>query len=78
MKKLFYTIFLLAIVVLSQAQPIDSLKKANDFYAENKIQEAINSYENIINLGYESATLYFNLGNAYFKNNDPINALVNF
>jgi TPR repeat protein len=44
------------------------LKKANDFYSKEKWDSAIASYEKVLNAGKESADLYYNLGNAYFKN----------
>jgi len=78
MRKLIFTILLFALAFTAKAQPIDSLKKANDYYAANEMQKAINLYEKIYAEGYESAVLYFNMGNAYFKNNDLINALLYF
>ncbi len=41
---------------------------ANKAYSENKYDEAIDNYLKIKELGYESAELYYNIGNAYFKN----------
>jgi tetratricopeptide (TPR) repeat protein len=45
-------------------------QKANEFYQEGDFQKAIESYTAILDLGYESASLYYNLGNSYFKLND--------
>jgi tetratricopeptide (TPR) repeat protein len=42
---------------------------ANDRYQEGKYEEAIELYLKIIAEGYESPSLYFNLGNAYFRSN---------
>jgi tetratricopeptide (TPR) repeat protein len=49
---------------------IDSLYyAANNFYQEGKYEEAITTYDSIISSGFESATLYFNLGNSFFRSN---------
>jgi len=40
---------------------------ANKFYIDEKYQEAINEYVEILNTGYENGAIYFNLGNAYYK-----------
>jgi len=46
--------------------------------AYNKMQykEAIALYEKIVSSGYESEALYYNLGNAYFRNNDNAEAIL--
>ena len=41
----------------------------NKSYNEGNYQEAIESYERILNNGVHSSELYFNLGNAYYKLN---------
>lgn len=48
--------------------PDELMKSANKFYQEGQIQQALENYEKILGQGYESGSLYFNLGNAYFKN----------
>jgi tetratricopeptide (TPR) repeat protein len=42
-------------------------KNANLAYTEGKYQEAINFYRQIIDHGFESGELYFNLANSYYK-----------
>lgn len=78
MKRLILSIFLTASIATLAAQPIDSLRAANNYYAANQMEKAINAYEYVLANGYESAALYFNLGNAYYKNNDLVNALLNY
>jgi tetratricopeptide (TPR) repeat protein len=46
------------------------LKKAEQAYDSKKYKEAIESYEKLVNEGYNSFQLYFNLGNAYYRNNE--------
>jgi len=78
MKRLVTSIILLLAVVALNAQPAELLKKANELYSANKIQEAITSYESILKQGYESGALYYNLGNAYYKTDDKARAILYF
>jgi tetratricopeptide (TPR) repeat protein len=43
--------------------------QGNDAFQQGDYQKAIEHYTAAISLGYESAPLYYNLGNAYFKTN---------
>jgi tetratricopeptide (TPR) repeat protein len=47
-------------------------------YNTRQYQEAIAHYEKIIVAGNESYALYYNLGNAYFRNNENAQALLNY
>jgi tetratricopeptide (TPR) repeat protein len=53
-------------------------EKANAFYTTEEYQQAISLYEQILSSGEESAKLYFNLGNAYYKAGDINNAILNY
>ncbi|WP_282122649.1 tetratricopeptide repeat protein [Algibacter mikhailovii] len=52
------------------AQNQDLFDKANAFYNDGKYAEAIDNYQAILETGYHSADLYFNLGNANYKLNN--------
>lgn len=78
MRKIITTITLLFAFLVAFAQPEALLKQANDLYASNNFAEAIKTYESILGQGYESGTLYFNLGNAYYKNGNITRAIINF
>ncbi len=76
MKNTTHTIIRLAIMLVmafvmtteTKAQkPEDLLAKANTLYNESAYDSAAVVYESIINKGYSSATLYYNLGNTYYK-----------
>jgi len=45
-------------------------QKGNKLYEEGRYEEAIQAYQKILDMGYESSELYYNLGNAYFKKKD--------
>ena len=51
---------------------------ANAAYAKGKYDAAIKLYESILADNRESAALYFNLGNAYFKSNSIGLAILNY
>jgi hypothetical protein len=48
-------------------KPEELLTKANSLYNENSFDSALVVYKNIIDQGYSSATLYYNIGNTYYK-----------
>jgi tetratricopeptide (TPR) repeat protein len=53
-------------------------EQANRFYEDKDYPSAIRLYENILAQGRESAGVYFNLGNAYFKAGDLGHAVLNY
>ncbi len=59
-------------------QPDSLVRTGNDLYAKGQYYHAINVYEQIVDSGYESAELYFNLGNAYYKVNIISLAILNY
>jgi tetratricopeptide (TPR) repeat protein len=64
-------VFLISITsVVAGEIPADTLwNRANDLYSTGNYQEAAQLYEQILNENGESAEIYFNLGNACFKQN---------
>lgn len=56
--------------------PNEEFKKANDFYAQTKYNEAISIYETLIASNYNSTHLFYNLANAYYKKNDIPSAIL--
>ena len=52
------------------------ISKANDAYKNKKFEQAISLYKSVVDSGYQSAELYFNLGNAYFRTNDIKRAIL--
>ncbi|MDR3226782.1 MAG: tetratricopeptide repeat protein [Prevotellaceae bacterium] len=58
---------------------VDSLfVKANKLYNEGKYEDAVDFYEDILDEGLESSYLYYNIGNAYFKQNALGSAILNY
>ncbi|QJD98304.1 tetratricopeptide repeat protein [Mucilaginibacter robiniae] len=44
--------------------------KGNSAYAKKHYNEAISFYKQIVDEGYQSVAVYYNLGNAYYRNGD--------
>lgn len=67
MKNLVYTIAFLLLTNLGFGQGNELFNKANDAYADGNYKEATRLYEKVLNEGYQSPELYFNLANTYYK-----------
>lgn len=74
--------FMLAVPSVMTAQEdsfVDSLwNSANNAYVEGLWEDAIGGYDMIAGLGLESAALYCNTGNAYFKSGNISKAILNY
>lgn len=68
MKKLIYLIFLVSWVIPAQNEAL--FEKANAQYGEGNYEEAISLYEEIIDNGEASVSVYYNLGNSHYKLNN--------
>ena len=67
-------IFLIILsILLSNNQQVDEIfKQSNDYYTNGDYEAAVDGYLEIINSGFDSAELYFNIGNSFYKlNNIP-------
>ncbi len=63
-------LFMLLTGMLAQAQEPDSLfSAANKFYQQENYEKALEYYQQIEKQQLESAELYFNMGNIYYKTN---------
>ncbi len=51
---------------------------ANTYYSEGKYDKAIEAYEEVLNSGFESGNLYYNLANSYFKKGELGRAILNY
>lgn len=56
----------------------DILRKANEAYRSNDFAQAIENYEDILDQGLESKAVYYNLGNAYYRQGKLGKAILNF
>ena len=68
--KMFVRILAVSVLLFTcsvSAQVDEIMQTANQQYQDEKYADAINSYKEILNRGYVSDALYYNLGNAYFR-----------
>ena len=72
---ILFSLILLPTAVFSNNEQVEN---ANTFYAEGKFKEASNSYEKVIKQDLVSADLYYNLGNAYYKQDLIPRAILNY
>jgi tetratricopeptide (TPR) repeat protein len=78
MKKYIFLLILLNPWFLQAADLKSLFEQANKAYTSQDFAKAQELYEQILGAGKESAQLYFNLGNAYFKQGDNIKAILNY
>jgi len=56
----------------------ETLFKANQAYKEKRFEASIDGYEQIIRSGHANGHIYYNLGNAYFKEDRLGRAILNY
>lgn len=77
MKATIQTILLLLISLGAMAQN-SLLDQANQYYIDGEYDQAIETYQEILNSNMESAEVYYNLGNAYYKTSQYTQAILNY
>lgn len=75
-KRTFYTFVLALFFITAAAQPTEQLVAGNEAYINGNYEQAIELYTSVLDSGYESAALFYNLGNAYFKSNKITSAIL--
>ena len=76
-----FTVFVLSLVIAgisSADEAAQTFEQANQLYLQAKYPDAIAQYEKILQSGFESGELYFNLGNAYYKSGSIQKAILNY
>ena len=76
MKKMYLVIAML--VVAAQTMFAASKQEADEAYQKNEFETAISLYEELIATEGESAEVYYNLGNSYYKNKNMARAILNY
>ena len=75
--KIVMLVFIL--VVSGYAQPVNEImEEGNNYYKNEQWENAISDYSKILNLGYESAALYYNMGNAFYKTGNLGEAILSY
>jgi len=79
MRYLSVILFLVLSINSVSAANVDSLMmQGNQLYQNKQYDEAINTYQEILDQGYASAALYYNLGNAYYRAGKIGYAILNY
>ena len=79
MKKLIaYSLFLLASIITFAQTPQQLMLQGNEAYSRGDYAAAIEAYNTILDAGEHSADLYYNLGNAYYRQEELGLAILNY
>ncbi len=79
MKKIFLIVTLALVVLSARGESYDVLwERAGRLYAAGDYNGAAATYDSIVNEGWESAPLYYNLGCSYFKAGKSGEAILNY
>ncbi|MDR1171124.1 MAG: tetratricopeptide repeat protein, partial [Bacteroidales bacterium] len=77
MKKILFIILSINIFLALHAQDKDStMLRAERFYRQNEFSKAAAGYQSLADSGWASPVLFYNLGNACFKNHDIKSAIL--
>lgn len=74
MKNIVYIVLLVSQVFFAQSE----FAKGNELYKNGKYEQAIDAYNSELSAKKQSADLYFNLGNCYYKLNKVAPAIYNY
>ena len=74
MRKIYFILISLLVSVSAQANKVE----ADSAYAKNDFATAVELYESILQNGDESAAIYYNLGNSYYKMDNIAKAVLNY
>lgn len=77
MLKYFFLVLAFTLTVFG-SQQTDMTAKGNILYKKGDFEGAITAYESVLKSGFESSALYYNLGNAYYREGKIGYALLNF
>ncbi len=60
-------LFLMPFRLAFASEADDLMRQGNQAYQDKRYDEAIDTYLKLINSGYEGVSLYYNLGNSYYR-----------
>lgn len=77
--KFFYLLVLLIGAAELKSQSANStLEQAKTAYEAGNYEEAASLYESLVKEGYQSADLFYNIGNAYYRSDNLGKAILNY
>jgi len=78
MMKQFFILTAILFATFRLSAQNDLLKQANEAYSKSDFQTAAGLYEQLLKANGESATVYYNLGNCYYKLNKVAPSILNY
>ncbi len=78
MKKTLIILISIFAMQMAHAKHSAVIDSANAYYKNAKYEQAIKAYNSVIDDGYVSAELYYNLGNSYYKSNKIALAIASY
>jgi tetratricopeptide (TPR) repeat protein len=66
------------VLAAPQQNGIDTMAMAHQLYESGQYAKAAEAYQQLVDQGYSDAALFYNLGNAYFKQGDIGRAILNY
>ena len=70
--------WVLSLPALAADEAHPAFEAANRLYEQGQYSEAVSAYQGILEGGRQSAAIYFNLGNAFFKSGQIGRAILNY
>lgn len=78
MKRILLILPVLFVGLWGMAADLETEEQAEQLYTEGKYADAADAYNKILAEGLESAELYYNLGNCYYKLGENTRAILNY
>ena len=75
---LIFSLYLIVSISAFAQTPEQLMQKGNEAYSRGDYEAAANAYEVIFATGLQSAELYYNLGNAYYRMDELDQAILNY
>lgn len=78
MKKTLILLLLATALNAAAQTPLQLMQRGNDAYAKGDFVAAAQAYNAVLDAGYESADLYYNLGNVYYRQEEYGLSILNY
>lgn len=70
--------FLTIVAAVAVSCYAGDMQKAAEYYNQGDFEQSVEEYESLLSSGMESSTLYYNLGNSYFRLGKVSKAIINY
>ena len=77
-RSLVFSLYLFVLIAVTAQTPQQLMQQGNDAYSKGDYATAVDAYNAIYDAGQHSADLYYNLGNAYYRQEELGLAILNY